>query len=127
MSKFFVIAILLMSWAFAPNALSRQSGGSGEDLKGVCELSGGRWVGSEGGNWACCWADWGCYGCVDSVCKMKCDTQRCKKANGMARPSSTDLIIIKGLAPANSKSPIVPKKNAATTNDSSSQTMQKNQ
>ncbi|KTD07884.1 hypothetical protein [Legionella jamestowniensis] len=110
MSKFLIFLIFLMSWAFVPNALARQSGGGGEDLKGVCELAGGRWVGSESSNWACCWDNWGCYGCVNGACKMKCDTQRCRQANGMARPSSDDEVIIKGLAPANSKAPIVPKK-----------------
>ncbi|KTC86987.1 hypothetical protein [Legionella brunensis] len=126
MSKFFIIFVMLIGYVLAPSAIARQSGGSGEDLKGVCELSGGRWVGSEGGNWACCWANWGCYGCVDGVCKMKCDTQRCRKANSAARPGTGE-ITIKGLAPANNKAPIVPKKGASSGNTSSSTNMQKTQ
>ncbi|ASQ47334.1 hypothetical protein [Legionella clemsonensis] len=125
MSKCVILLILLTSWTFATSTLARQAGG-GEDLKGVCELAGGRWVGSESGNWACCWDNWGCYGCVDSVCKMKCDTQRCRKANGMARPDSNNEVIIKGLAPANSKAPIVPKKKVIIKNPSP-KTLQKTQ
>lgn len=98
------------------NLYAQQSGGGGgSDLKGTCELSGGTFTGSEGGNWACCWSDWGCYGCVDGNCKMQCRTQRCRKANGASaisnnNPSIKGTAVVKGLAPTGTTSPIAPVK-----------------
>lgn len=97
---------VLISLCLPINSLAAQNNG-GEDLKGVCELSGGEWHGSESSNWACCWPDWGCYGCVDSHCKMKCDTARCKKANATLNPGS-GLIKLKQLAPGGMLAPIIP-------------------
>lgn len=108
----FRLFILLILFALSVNtAFARQSGGGGpgdEGLKGVCELAGGSWHGSESsGSWACCWADWGCYGCINNVCKMTCRTERCRKANTASRVQKGDTRI-KGLAPAGMKAPIVP-------------------
>ncbi|STX44752.1 acetyltransferase [Legionella donaldsonii] len=127
MHRLFTIFILISS-SLSFNALAQQSGGSGggEDLKGVCELSGGNWTGSETGNWACCWPDWGCYGCVDGNCKIKCHTQRCKDANGVGRPSTNE-ILLQGIAPAGMKAPIVPKRPKATIKNPSNSTLQKTQ
>lgn len=75
------------------------------DVKNTCEVSGGQWTESASG-WACCWADWGCYGCVNNVCKMKCYNERCRKANGTVRPDE-GVKPVKGLAPAGGKDPII--------------------
>jgi len=99
---------LIFIFAFSLNAFAQQSGGGGNDLKDTCEISGGTWTGSSGGNWACCWADWGCYGCVDGNCKIKCTTPQCRKANGMGKVNSNEQRV-QGLAPAGMKSPIVPR------------------
>ncbi|WP_156812329.1 hypothetical protein [Legionella tunisiensis] len=127
MHRLFITFILIISSNLSFNALAQQSGGSGggDDLKGVCELSGGSWTGSETGNWACCWPDWGCYGCVDDNCKIKCNTQRCKDANGIGRPSAHE-ILLQGIAPAGMKAPIVPKRPKATIKTPSSSTLRKN-
>lgn len=93
-------------------SVSAQQSGGGDDLKGVCELSGGEWTGVESGNWACCWPQWGCYGCVSGQCKMKCNTQRCRRANGMLSGTGTDTtgtIKLKAIVPAGSIAPVVPK------------------
>jgi hypothetical protein len=101
--------IFLITLSF--NTYARQSGGgSGDDLKGVCELAGGSWHGSESsGSWACCWADWGCYGCINKICKMTCRTDRCRKANAMSSRVNKNDTRVKGLAPAGMKAPVVPK------------------
>lgn len=102
--------LLFLTLPLALNA-APPGGGGGEDLKGVCELSGGTFTGSESANWACCWPDWGCYGCVDGNCKMKCNTTRCRRANGMAvKNTGGTLTPIKGLAPNGMKEPVVPSK-----------------
>ncbi|VEG90452.1 acetyltransferase [Legionella spiritensis] len=87
----------------------QQSGGNG-DLQGACQLSGGQWISGDSGNWACCWADWGCYGCVDGVCKMKCHTVRCKKDNGQAVKPGNGEMRVKGLVPEGMVAPVVPDK-----------------
>lgn len=107
-----LLTSLVLSITFGlsfPVVAQQSSGGGNGGLKDTCEISGGQWTGSESGNWACCWADWGCYGCVDGNCKIKCTTERCRKANSV-RTLGADLIIIKGLAPAGMKAPIIPKK-----------------
>lgn len=100
-----VIGAILLSLSFTTYA--QQSGGGG-DIENTCAVSGGTWTGSEGGNWACCWADWGCYGCVDGICKIKCHNQRCRDANGITRPSAST-IGVDGLAPKGMKAPVIPK------------------
>jgi hypothetical protein len=101
-----LLAILLFSFtAFA------QQSGDNSDVKNTCEVSGGTWTESGGGNWACCWADWGCYGCVGGVCKIKCYNQRCRDANKIraTQTPGKNYLRIEGLSPAGSMSPIVPK------------------
>lgn len=82
-----------------------------DELKNTCEVSGGTWTESSGGNWACCWSDWGCYGCVDGVCKIKCYNQRCRDANKVRVNDipGKNYQRIEGLAPPGSLAPIVPK------------------
>ncbi|WP_367607435.1 acetyltransferase [Legionella sp. W05-934-2] len=80
-SQCFVFLFILLSNPLysAPN-----TGGTNSDMKGVCELAGGTFTSTVEGTWACCWDNWGCYGCIQSVCKMKCHTQRCRRANGQS-------------------------------------------
>ncbi|KTD20978.1 acetyltransferase [Legionella lansingensis] len=108
MYKKWSLFLFVVLFGLSFNLCARQQGG-GDDLKGVCELAGGTWTGNEGGNWACCWADWGCYGCYNGVCKMQCRTKRCRDANRMraAKPGTKSL---KELAPAGKIAPIVPVK-----------------
>lgn len=82
------------------------------DAKNTCEVSGGTWTESGNGNWACCWADWGCYGCVNNICKMKCYNQRCRDANKIRATDTPrkNYQRIEGLVPAGSLAPIIPKK-----------------
>lgn len=82
-----------------------------EELRNTCEVSGGTWTETGSGNWACCWSDWGCYGCVNGICKIKCHNQRCRDANSI-RANETpkkNYQRIKGLAPSGKLAPIVPK------------------
>lgn len=94
-----------------PFSLQAQQSGDLGDLKNTCEVSGGSWTESGAGNWACCWSDWGCYGCVGGICKIKCHNQRCRDANSVRQgePSSPKTHAVPGLAPAGSIAPIVPK------------------
>lgn len=117
MKGLFLMAGLLLSLCLPLQSLAKQNsgGGGGEDLKGVCELSGGEWHGSESSNWACCWPDWGCYGCVNGHCKMKCDTQRCKDANSTLNPGAGQ-IKLKQIAPGGMLAPIIPVKKGVKTN-----------
>lgn len=108
MNRIGMVFLFLFTFGFSFNLYAQQSGG-GDDLKGVCELAGGTWTGSESGNWACCWSNWGCYGCVNGACKMQCRTQRCKDANKIRKPGSGTKQV-KGLAPAGLKAPIAPVK-----------------
>lgn len=111
MKKVFLMMMLLISLFFTLPTYARQSGGGGggDDLKGVCELAGGSWTGSESsGTWACCWADWGCYGCINNVCKMQCRTARCRRANS-ARQISNQQKTVDSLAPQGMKAPVIPK------------------
>lgn len=103
-----LLGILLFSLTFT--AFAQQSGDN-SDVKNTCEVSGGTWTESGSGNWACCWADWGCYGCVDGVCKIKCYNQRCRDANNIRATDTPrkNCQRIEGLAPAGSMAPIVPK------------------
>ena len=94
------------------NVYAQQAGGGGAEIKNTCEVSGGTYTESTRG-WACCWADWGCYGCLDGLCKVKCYTRRCRMVNyGTSRPSSSTQAI-DGLAPAGMKPPIIPKPKTA--------------
>lgn len=92
--------------------LSIQAQQTSNDLKTTCEISGGSWTETGSGNWACCWSDWGCYGCVSGICKIKCHNQRCRDANqvrqGSSTPTNPKIHAIEGLAPAGSMAPIVP-------------------
>lgn len=89
------------------NVFAQQSGGGSGELKNTCEVSGGTYTQSTSG-WACCWANWGCYGCINGICKVKCHTQRCKRLNyGTPRPSSSTQEV-DGLAPKGMKAPIAP-------------------
>ncbi|MDX1901260.1 MAG: hypothetical protein SFW66_04530 [Gammaproteobacteria bacterium] len=109
MKKIGIILLVLITSFFTLNAMATQNnGGDSSGVKNTCEISGGTFTGSESGNWACCWADWGCYGCVDGNCKIKCHTRRCRKANGIAASSSTNTTI-PGLAPKGMKAPIIPR------------------
>ncbi len=102
-----LLSILLFS--FSVSVFAQQTDNS--DVKNTCEVSGGTWTESGSGNWACCWADWGCYGCVSGICKIKCHNQRCRDANRI-RASDTPVKNyqrIEGLAPAGSMAPIAPK------------------
>lgn len=102
-----VITMILLILSLSSHA--QQSGDLG-DLKNTCEVSGGSWTESGGGNWACCWSDWGCYGCVSGICKIKCHNQRCRDANSVRQGESTPprTHAVKGLAPAGSLAPVVP-------------------
>ncbi len=97
--------LLILALPFSVNA-QQNNGGSSDGVKNTCEVSGGTFTGSEGGNWACCWSDWGCYGCVDGNCKMQCRTTRCRKANAAARPSNAQPV--RGLSPTGAKPPVAP-------------------
>ncbi len=77
-----------------------------EGLDQVCDLSGGQWHTSTSG-WACCWNNWGCYGCTSGNCLMNCNTQKCKKANAMTK-ANVGQKEVTGLAPKEMKAPIVP-------------------
>lgn len=100
---------LIISLFFSIHSLARQSGGGGgDDLEGVCKLAGGTWTGSESGNWACCWDNWGCYGCYNGICKMQCRTQRCRRANAIHKTSGEQKRV-EGLAPKGMDAPIIPK------------------
>jgi hypothetical protein len=113
------IFVMLLGLSF--NAFAQQSngGGSGGGMKDACEISGGTFTGSESGNWACCWSDWGCYGCVDGNCKMNCKTKRCRKANAMSQ-AGTGQQAVTGLAPSGMKAPVVPKNMKENVNNSGS-------
>ena len=106
MKKWISLFVIIMSM-FSVSVYAQQSDDMG-GLENTCSISGGTWTSTAGGNWACCWADWGCYGCVDGVCKIKCTTPRCRKANSIARPGRK-FERVEGLAPAGSKGPVVPK------------------
>lgn len=111
---------------FSLSAFAQQSGGGGSDgVKNTCEVSGGTFTGSESGNWACCWADWGCYGCVDGNCKIKCYNERCRKANGISRASANEQAV-DGLAPKGMKAPIAPKKSKTLKQEADSHNTIKN-
>lgn len=88
------------------NAPAQQSD---EGLDQICDLSGGSWHTSTSGR-ACCWNNWGCYGCTAGNCVMNCKTQKCKKANSMTMATSGQKEI-SGLAPKAMKAPIVPDRN----------------
>lgn len=104
-----IISFLLCFLLFPVTSMAQQSGGGpDDDVKTACDISGGDWTSTSGGNWACCWSDWGCYGCVNGVCKIKCFNDRCRNANGIGRPAA-DQQAVPGLAPAGVKAPIVPK------------------
>lgn len=106
MKKWMSLLVIIMSM-FSVSVYAQQSDDMG-GLENTCSISGGTWTSTSGGNWACCWADWGCYGCVDSVCKIKCTTQRCRDANGVSRPSRK-FTAVEGLAPKGMKDPVVPR------------------
>jgi hypothetical protein len=95
---FFVAFGLFFQNSFAQN--------NDEGLDQVCGLSSGSWHTSASG-WACCWSNWGCYGCTSGNCLMNCHTKRCKKANGMSKVS-IGKIAVPELAPKGMKAPIVP-------------------
>ncbi|CAM2917862.1 acetyltransferase [Legionella steigerwaltii] len=105
-----LVALMLFFWGLSFNAAAAPSGGGGGGgLKDSCEMSGGTFTGSEGGDWACCWSNWGCYGCIGGNCKIKCNTDKCRKANGVGSKVTSGLAPVNGLAPAGMKAPIVPK------------------
>lgn len=114
MSRILAILLFTIGIGFTSSVTAQQSGGGIEGLDGVCSMSGGEWTSTSSGNWACCWADWGCYGCVNGVCKIKCTTQRCRKANAIGK-AQKDEAKVKGLAPKGMKAPIAPKKSNAPT------------
>jgi len=103
------ISIFLSAFLFmlglSLTAIAQQTSNNSE-VKNTCEVSGGTFTESASG-WACCWSDWGCYGCVNSICKIKCHNERCRKANGLNRLAPGEQRV-KGLAPAGMKAPIAP-------------------
>lgn len=108
MSRVLKSLFLVLFFGLSCNAIAQQTSNEGSGgMKNACEVSGGTFTGSEGGNWACCWSDWGCYGCVDSHCKIKCHNDRCRKANGVSR-SVSNASPVSGLAPTGMKAPIAP-------------------
>ena len=58
--------------------------GTNKDMKQMCDVLGGTFTSTIEGNWSCCFPDWGCAGCIQKICKIKCETQRCRRANGQA-------------------------------------------
>lgn len=108
--KRIISIFILLAFLFPLN--SQAQANVMDELKNTCEVSGGTWTESGGGNWACCWSDWGCYGCVGGVCKIKCHNQRCRDANqirpGNSTPTNPKLHAIEGLAPAGSMAPVIP-------------------
>jgi preprotein translocase subunit SecG len=126
-----ILAIfLLLFFGLTFNVMAQQSSGGGNsDIKDTCEISGGTFTGSESGNWVCCWADWGCYGCVDGNCKIKCYNERCRKANGIGRvntgTTSAGGKIVNGLAPQGMKAPVAPIKKQKPMKTPLSNTIQK--
>lgn len=97
----FIIILLFSATAF--------SQADNSDVRNTCDISGGTWNES-GSGWACCWDDWGCYGCIDGICKIKCHNQRCRDANKI-RANETppkNSIRLEGLAPEGSMAPIAP-------------------
>lgn len=109
-SKILSLLFALTLGLFVQNAFAQQTD---EGLDNVCDLSGGSWHTSTSG-WACCWNNWGCYGCTSGNCVMNCKTPRCKKANDMSMATSGHKEIT-GLAPKGMKAPIIsiPKANQA--------------
>lgn len=103
-----IIGLVLCIFSFPVFA---QQSGDNSEVKNTCEVSGGTWTESSNGNWACCWADWGCYGCVNGVCTIKCYNQRCRDANKIRANDTPPKRYqrIEGLAPAGSLAPIAPK------------------
>lgn len=100
-------------YAYAEQASAKGNDGvAGNGMQQACEISGGSFIGSENGNWACCWDDWGCYGCVDGKCKIKCNTARCKKANGMTKLRDGEHPVtgsaVKGLVQPGERAPVAP-------------------
>lgn len=105
MSKWILSIFALISF----NVFAAPSGGTDSTgVKNTCEISGGTFTGSESGNWACCWSNWGCYGCHSGNCGMTCRTQKCRDANAAKVNGSSSGVKIKGLAPANMNAPYVP-------------------
>ena len=107
MNRYIIILISLLFCGATFNAFARPASGGSGGVKDTCEISGGTFTGSEGGNWACCWSNWGCYGCVDGNCKIKCHTSRCRKENS-ARKINEGESIVKGLALPGMKAPVAP-------------------
>lgn len=107
MSRLKILSIIFVSLLSlsTQNAYPQQN--NDEGLDEVCGLASGKWHKSASG-WACCWSNWGCYGCTGGNCMMTCRTPRCKKANGMNKPSTNETRV-NGLAPKGMKDPIVPK------------------
>lgn len=95
-----------MFYAFAEQASAAKTN---DDMKEACEISAGIFTVKANGDWSCCWEDWGCYGCIAKMCKIKCNTTKCKKANGISEElDDKKAKEVKGLAPAGSKPPVAP-------------------
>lgn len=104
-----VIIAISVSFLFAiAHAAPNTGGDTNEDMKGVCELAGGTFTSTIEGNWACCWDDWGCAGCIQGVCTVKCHTERCRKANGQSAVIQPGQIKVKGFSHFGME-PVVPK------------------
>lgn len=107
--KFFSICFIALFSLFSQNIYAQQN--NDEGLDEVCSLSSGKWHTAASG-WACCWSNWGCYGCTGGSCVMKCETTRCRKANGMSRTinqGKQQYVQLNDLAPRGKKAPIIPK------------------
>lgn len=100
------ILFVLLGCAFSLSFQNALAQNNDEGLDEVCGLTQGSWHTSASG-WACCWSNWGCYGCTNGNCLMNCRTPKCKKANGMSRAPSGRMAVPE-LAPFGMKAPIVP-------------------
>ena len=106
--KLITIIAFTLCLPFQAAFCQQTSGGGGSDeLKNTCDVSGGTYTTSSSG-WACCWSDWGCYGCTDGNCKMKCHTRKCRKANRQGVRAGSGSHAVEGLAPQGKNAPIAP-------------------
>ncbi len=103
--RFVTLFLIALLGLFSQAAFSQNND---EGLDQVCSLSGGKWHTSASG-WACCWSNWGCYGCTNGDCVMACRTKKCKNANS-TRALSENEFELNEIAPKGTKAPIVPKR-----------------
>lgn len=83
--KFILLIVFFLS---ATSTVFAQQTQNEPGLEDVCIMAGGKFTSTPNGDWACCWDNWGCAGCSNGICKVKCHTQRCRRANGQIRQAS---------------------------------------